>query len=465
MTITVNHLITKALQTKDVGCFRRINPVVFNDTDKGYIDWTLDHISKYHQIPTLDMFRETFPNFIPVKHDGNIEYLFDNLSIKLCDSHARARLAAVKFPTVELIREIAEETTILSGNSIAYQDVDPGLYFTEQKILKTNVPFIKDTIEQIMGSDFLLIVGRMKNQKTHVSQVLLLDLLRNYNGILFTNEITALEYAGKLDAIIAGSMLANKRGFDTKVYRTQDESEEIREALKAAAEYRKEHLGKLKIYTSIRSVSEMYSAVNASEHSVDFVMIDGMHFMGSNAGGTSDKAQSMRGISNEVKMFCTSQNIPTIAVSQSSRAAEGKERADASSIALSDALAQDATAVYYSYALPKERLTEYPDGTTIALVSPVVSRFGGEDGHPLKTDWHTTYTRWLVPDDFDRDIDDVDIDISDFDDEPYVPTQEEFEFMVKNNLNLSESGNIEHVIEELLTKYPEYVFTGEEKFN
>ena len=394
MNLTTTHLFTKCLLERDSQTLRRINPDIFVSENDRIIYYTIfKYIKNYHAIPSISIVQEQTNNlFVPTDpgEDYPVDFIFDEVVEKLRKKYIQHTLTSASDPyNFELLNEISKVCKVADGKSIMYEEVDPESYFLEQTFLKTKFsPYISGNIGHIAGSDFLVFVGRMKSQKTHISRTLLLDLLSSgYNGVLFTNEITSLEYSGQLDALLAGILL--KKGFNPYVFRESNPSEEVKKALKLAKEYRSEKLGRLLISGSVRSTDEYLSAVNRAEFPVDFIIVDGMHFMGQVSDTVSDKSQGLRNVSNATKMFCRDNNIPVIAVSQSNRSRQGKSRADTTTIGLTDAFAQDATAVFDC------DIQEFTDITgTGALkkgvaIDPIANRYGDQKRYVMFTDWDT----------------------------------------------------------------------------
>ena len=408
--ITTTHLFTKSLQDKDVSYLRRINPVMLIDETDAFIYSTImDYMSKYHSVPSIDVVQEeTGYRFIPVDSNYDLGYIFDKVTYLLRTNYIKSRFNDTNFPfDPDFLKELIDDTTISVSNSLLYNEVLPESYFTEQVTLSSNLPFITENIGKIVGSDFVVIVGRMKHQKTHISRVILLDLLlKGYNGILFTNEITALEYSAQLDAIIAGTL--EGKGFNPNVFRTLNETEKIRDSLKSVSEFKKKHLGKLHIAGKIKDVDTIYSIVKQVPFKPDFIIIDGVHIMGTRVSSSGDKAQSLRNVSNGLKVAAVELNIPIIGISQSNRSRQGKTTPDSTTIGLTDAIAQDATIVFDSN-------VENSDGlgpnTTIVKLTPIVNRAGGNKEYYITTDWDTmriSYSEHVDQAGLDTFLDDID---------------------------------------------------------
>lgn len=433
MKFNATQLFTRCLEEGDVSKLRAVSRKLFNEVELPIYDYIFEYIKKYHAVPTIDILVSD-TTFIPSTVDAPLSYVFDGAVDTLIERFLKISLAEADNPyTKEFMKEINDVINISFESRLIYNEVNPEIYFTEQKVLKTTkTPYIKSSIGDIVGDDFILYVGRMKNQKTHSSMLLIIDLLLNgYNGILFSNEISPKRYSAKLDAIIAGTIF--KEGFNSTVFRTREVTPEIKSVLEKAKEYRLNNLGTLDIRSVIRSTDELYSAVNTSEFDVDFVVIDGLHLMGSAVSTVSDKAQSMRNISNNCKIFAIENQIPLIAVSQSGRGAVGKEKGDTTTIALSDALAQDATVVYETRVqdeiapeLLRRLEKQYGDIITLAKVNTIVSReveASSIDPVYLITSWATTHCGYeqkpkqevaqeFILDDDDDSIMDTDIDIT-----------------------------------------------------
>lgn len=410
MQLTTTQLFTKSLKEKNTARLRSLNPNILNEIDRTIYDFIFKFIKQYYEIPTLELVQQNIPTFLPSNVDVPYDYLFDQVVNKLINNYIKSQLSKADKIDKELINKLYLETNLPQDKSIVYNEVDPEQYFTEQKLLTTDIPFIQETIGGISDTDFILFVGRMKNQKTHISRLLILDLIaKGYNGILFTNEISPEEYAAQLDAIVAGSIL--NQGFNSRVFRdTNLKTSEVVAALNDAKEYRINNLGILHIKSVIRQVDELYSAIAASEFKVDFIAIDGLHLMGGAAATTSDKAQSLRTVSNQTKIFCVESKIPVIAVSQSNRQAEGKVKGDSTMIGMSDALGQDASVVYQTTVLDEKKRNELISPAqieqfnqkyntyTLTWIHTVVDRFGDTHSvhpHILVTDWDKTRCSWI----------------------------------------------------------------------
>jgi KaiC/GvpD/RAD55 family RecA-like ATPase len=416
---SMTHLVTKSLGEGDVSYLRKIRKeLITNPIDAGHVDWIFEYITRYNTLPTTEAFTDFHPTFIEAHANVALGYIYEAVVDDLRRVYVATRLGEAKdqFDPV-LIKEIADVIAPIIGNQVIYNDIDPAMYFAEQRTLECKIPFIKENLGKIVSSDFLLFVGRMKEQKTHITRLVLLDLLsQGYNIILFTNEISPIEYAAQLDALVA-SQLGD--GFNSMVFRTFDADDSIRAQLRDAAAYRREHMGTLTISSAVRSVSEFYAAVSASPVKVDAIFVDGMHLMGGAASTTGDKSQSLRTISNDTKMFCISQGIPVIAVSQSGRGREGQAKATTGTIALSDAFAQDATVVYdcqvrtdldFAWLMKLQR--DYGKNATIAQVTPIVNRAGNLKPFAIFTNWDRTRVtvkkiKERTNDEFDLDAEDI----------------------------------------------------------
>lgn len=400
MKFNASQLFTRCLEEGDVSKLRAVNRRLFNEIELPIYDYIFEYVRKYHAIPTVEILVSD-TSFIPSPTSAPLDYVFDGAVNSLIERFLKISLSEADNPyTKDFIKDVHDVISVTFEERLIYNEVNPEVYFTEQKILKTTqTPYIKSSLGDIVADDFILFVGRMKNQKTHTSMLLILDLLLNgYNGILFSNEISPRRYAAKLDAIVAGTIF--KEGFNSNVFRTREATPEIRSILEKAKQYRQENLGTLDIRSVIRSTDELYSATNTAEFDVDFIVIDGLHLMGSSVSTVSDKAQSMRNISNNTKIFALEKQTPVIAVSQSGRGAVGKEKGDTTTIALSDALAQDATVVYETRVqtdiapeLLRKLENQYGDIITLAKVNTIVSReVEGSDVEPayLVTSWAKT---------------------------------------------------------------------------
>jgi len=409
MRLTTTQLFTKCLQEGDVSWLRRINPRMLGEVDAIIYEEVFRQLKLYNEVPHIDaVVNETENLFIPHSCDFNVGYIFDKVTHDLRENYIKYRMSQEKNPhRPEFLEELIDITKVSQSDIIRYNDVLPDEYFTDQKRLTCEIPFIKENIGKIIGSDYIVIVGRMKNQKTHMSRLVLFDLLRQgYNGLLFTNEISNREYAAQLDAIIAGVHL--KDGFNPKIFRSFETNESITASLNSVYEYRRSDLGLADFAGKIHHPEEIIPIINSRQFPIDFILIDGAERMGTSALTSGDGAQSLKNVSNGLKDISLSTGIPIIIVTQSNRSREGKLNADSTTIGGSDAFGRDATVVFDCNVVPATNFG--PNIESVTRVTPIVNRADSDTTVLVTTDWACMDINFYFDDnggatDFELDLD------------------------------------------------------------
>lgn len=401
MKYTTKTLITAALEEQNVFPLRRINLQIFNDVEQSWLMYIFQYIKKHKAIPTLDIFKSDNPTFIAdSREDTPLSYIFDKVIPPLQRKYVENKMAERKENgqspfDIDWLDGLVKETMILPDQSINFRDIHPSAYFTDLKTIKSTLKYIHTALGEIVADDYILFVGRMKNQKTHTSRFLAYDLIKQgYNCLIFTNEISPQQYAAQLDALIGG--------VNPRIFRTRQATEEQMKRLEDGYLTRQHpSFGEVYISGRIDSVAEIYSALNYVKFPVDFIVIDGLHLMGGRGSrDIGEKSQSLRNVSNDVKAFTLQMQIPIIGVSQSNRSASGKSKADDTTIGLTDAFAQDASIVFTCHKtdVEDEDVNGIPYMREAVEIWPTVNRFGEQIMYYQFTNWDTMEIDFSVND-------------------------------------------------------------------
>jgi replicative DNA helicase len=199
------------------------------------------------------------------------------------------------------------------------------------------MPFGIETIDDATGGlsegDLAYIVGRPADGKT----TLLLHLIAKWfcdgkNILLISNEIPWLDMLYKVDCILVGASVGEKRSGNF----TQDTKDKM-----AALKYMQSIMdNKITIPDRpVRKPAELLSLI--TQHKPDIVCIDGAYMMSMTGASTVDW-EDLAAVSRELKQIVNTENIPIVGVLQANRTAEGSKTVSGASIAGADAWFQDA---------------------------------------------------------------------------------------------------------------------------
>jgi replicative DNA helicase len=137
----------------------------------------------------------------------------------------------------------------------------------------------------------------------------------------------------------------------------------------------------------------------------DLVIVDGMYLMHDDRSGKSTQEwQRVMHLSRDLKMTGQEFNIPVIGVTQANRGSEKSRGQDLTELAFSDALGQDADAVFRVSKV--EKIEENIKRTYIYLTAPGL-REGKFDGIVIRGEPATNfdYVRTMVPEDENAEYD------------------------------------------------------------
>lgn len=340
MAYTFNDLVSTALDQKEVLYLFNLKHML-RPGQQNIVDFVQKYMIDYGVIPTPKIVENAFPGvFIHNKLDEKPKYIYDTILPNIRTQFLQDNWADVLKNNVvdyDLLNSLMQQTQVPSLNMLDFGEYDRSVHFAERNMRKIGIKWFDDaTGGGFDNSDFIVLYGRLKSGKTTVLLYLTFALLLNkYKIHFYSNELSQLQIAGRLDAFM--------QGFNPRLIRSGAMSDELKESL-VEFQNNNEYKGLIKIFGTANSIEEIQANVNSSKERPDIIIIDSANLMGKSASDTGEKAVAMADVSRKAKLFALNESIPVIVTVQEKRngSTTDRETADASLIADSDAWGRDA---------------------------------------------------------------------------------------------------------------------------
>jgi len=335
----MNMLVTESLKQGNTRFLNKFTDSLLTATEKKWIAWIQQYNVEFGQPPALQRFADEFSaSFMVVDSVDPLEDIFQQTVKRKKNIVTRAYIQT----HVDELREGADPSEMLealvkkiamgSSHVIEGDTFDRSLYFREVERIFTGIESIDEATGGINDGDLVYIVGRPQDGKT----TFLLHLIAKWfwegkRILVISNEIPWLDMLFKIDAIIAGVSVGEKRSGKWK----PGSKEKLRfvQYLSSIAH------NKIVIPNKpVRKPSEVLSLIQ--EYKPDVVAIDGAYLM-SMTGAATVEWTDLAAVSRELKNMANSTGKPIIGVIQANRGASDKQTVGGENIAGSDAFFQD----------------------------------------------------------------------------------------------------------------------------
>ncbi len=270
---------------------------------------------------------------------------------------------------------------------------------------------LNEETQGMQGSQFIVLFGRPKSMKTWVAGYMAKHAYFNARKrvLFYTKEMNVSLVASRMACLFAG--------VDYKAFKNGKLQPELRDRVFYILRQLRDdeltmHNGGPRnpffLLTTDRGSQGGVSWLRAKirETDPDLVVVDGMYLMHDDRGGKGTQEwQRMMHISRDLKSAAQEFDIPILGVTQANRGADKSKGDDLTELAFSDALGQDADAVFRVSKV--EKIEENIRRTYIYLKAPGL-REGRFDGIIIRGEPATSfdYVRTMVPEDSDTDYDD-----------------------------------------------------------
>lgn len=332
-------LITQSLEDKSLDYLIKFPTDFMTDSELEYLGWIFKYRSKYGSIPTLKRFVAEFPKFTPIPTDNPIGDTYES------ELEEKKRIFVVakaneilldaeqgKEVGLEKVNELARTLNKNSGEIYSYKDFDRKEYTKKRKRLKFGIPLMDRVTGGLISGDFVLIAGKLGSYKTTLLQWITLNWVKEGKRVLFvSNELLPSQITNKFDGMAAkfNPLELRKREI------TKSELEEIERTVKG-------YEGDFYIPTKrLMTPSEVFAS--AEYLAVDAVVIDGVHLMKVDRRQKQGELwQQLTRVSNDLKQYALSTNLPILGVTQLNRSAgKGGSEFSVDDVGGSYALSQD----------------------------------------------------------------------------------------------------------------------------
>lgn len=340
MAYTFNDLVSAALDQREVIYLLNIKHLL-RPGQKNVVDFIQNYMIKYGEIPTSKIVQTEFAGvFIHSEMDEKVQFIYDKTIDQFRTNYLHDNWDGVTKNGIvdyELLKSLMDQTQVPTFDVLDFGDYDRSIHFAQRNMRKIGINWFDDaTGGGLDDSDYMVLYGRLKSGKTTVLLYLVFALLlHKYRIHFYSNELSKLQIAGRLDAFM--------QGFNPRLIRSGNMSNELKETL---IDFQKNNTykGYFQIFGTVNSVEEIQANVNSSKEKPDIIVVDSANLMGKAASDTGEKAVAMADVSRKFKLFALNAKIPVVATIQEKRSGSNTDResADASLIADSDAWGRDA---------------------------------------------------------------------------------------------------------------------------
>lgn len=356
-------LIYRALTSKSEyidAVNKGINGFIFMEekTQKVW-DFITDFHKNYKEIPSMELFEKTFPDYSLMAVKEPASYYAD----KILEVYARNKATQMILESASKLTEspidglinLRSQVNSLSVQIVKTQDVnivdDPLTRFDKYELRKTtggvdgiSTPF--DTLTEMTGGwhgeELIVVVARPGVGKSWFLMICAEHAFSEGKKVLFlTKEMSAEQMARRFDAV---SAKIPYKGLKSGML-TGGEEQRYTAFLKDLAS---KPAPFWIVGQEVMTVSGLRAKIE--QYNPDIVFLDGMYLMqGENMSKNTSLWERVTGISRELKATAQAYNIPIIVSTQFNRQGETKkndENLSLASIGYADSIGQDADAVF-----------------------------------------------------------------------------------------------------------------------
>lgn len=340
----MNQLITESLKRGNTRFLFKFTDALLSKTEKGWINWIQKYNIDFGQPPSLDRFSTEFStSFVVVDSVDPLEDIFllelkqkKNLVVRAYIQKNIDGLREGDDPS-QMIEDLHKQIAVSSSGIIETDTFDRSLYFREVNRIFTGIETMDEATGGINDGDLVYIVGRPQDGKT----TFLLHMIAKWfwegkRILIISNEIPWIDMLFKIDAILAGVSVGEKRSGKWKA--GSKEKLKFMQYLSSIAP------NKIVIPNKpIRKPSEVMALIQ--EYKPDVVCIDGAYLMSTTGAATVEWAD-LAAVSRDLKAIANTTEVPIIGVIQANRGASESQIVTGANIAGSDAFFQDPDIVY-----------------------------------------------------------------------------------------------------------------------
>lgn len=340
----MNTLITESLKRGNTRFLSKFTDALLTKTERSWIAWIQKYNVEFGQPPSITRFSDEFAtSFMVVESSDPLEDIFQvtvknkkNLLVRAYIQKNVEQLRDGADPS-QMIEDLTRQISISTGEIVETDTFDRSMYFREVNRIFTGIESMDEATGGINDGDLVYIVGRPQDGKT----TFLLHLIAKWfwegkKILVVSNEIPWIDMLFKIDAIIAGVSVGEKRSGKWK----PGSKEKLRflQYLSSIAP------NKIVIPSKpVRKPSEVLALIQ--EHKPDVVAIDGVYLM-SMTGAATVEWTELAAVSRDLKNIANTTGKPIIGVIQANRGASEHQTVSGANIAGTDAFFQDPDIVY-----------------------------------------------------------------------------------------------------------------------
>lgn len=339
MSLTVNALLTAALERNNYRLVTVIPSHLWNQIESKYVGYIKEYFNKYSALPPFDLFIENNPAFRRETSDLPVKYIFDEVTDlmkrRYMQDRAEERMnAGLEIYDEHFLSEISTKVKIPSLDSLNYNQLDRTEYFRNIKRLKFNLPWFDETLGGLVGGDLGFFFGRMKSGKTTILQIVTRALYKFSNAkiLVFSNELAPLQMAGNFDAM--------EGNFNPKVFRTGEFTEDLKDKLLQIGAKARGRTAQIIIAGRANSHEDVLAYYLNMQEKPDCIIIDGVELMGKMMGNATERSYNLGAIAYGLKQIAIEHEIPIIGTLQQSRAGHHDADGGTDTVAGSDQFAR-----------------------------------------------------------------------------------------------------------------------------
>lgn len=381
-------------------------------------------------IPTVDLVRYRFPTLHFSSPPDAVSILCEQLRqeklrIELL-TLAQTLNERAGLDTASALAELRSKSIEISSMSEAGEDLSMAsaynMLWNQYSTIQnaggiTGIPYPWDALNEetqgMQNGQFIVIYGRPKSMKTWIAAYMGKHAYTRARRrvLLYTREMSPELMAGRVACLIAGvdyKSFKNGRLQPELRHRVFSILQELAEDEKAAGSlgYRQPFF----IITTDRGRSGRGSGgvgwlqAKIRETQPDLVIVDGMYLMvDDRSGQRTVDWKAIAHISQDLKLTAQEFNVPLIGVTQANRGSQKSKGDDLTELAFSDALGQDADAVFR--VSKQDKIDETGVRKTIIFLTAPGLREGRFDGIVIKGEPATSfdYIRTMVAEDSEQE--------------------------------------------------------------
>jgi replicative DNA helicase len=402
-------LLSSVLVNRDLALLfeRGVQDTWFADpTNRRIWEFTRNHFSQYAEPPSLDVIKDNFPNYSPLKVDDSIEYLIDSV---VAERRKAATITTVQSAISALEKEQNHEQAILNMQSGLVKLEEDGLSKThdidltvdalkrydDYEFRKNNpgllgVPTGFPTMDAATGGlqdgQLIVIVAPPKTGKSTLALQIAQNVHLADKKVMFQSfEMSNNEQLTRYDsqrARISHTRLING-------LLTPDEETRYKRVLQGVENMRESFW--LVDSANGSTVSGIASKIQIMHP--DVVFIDGTYLMIDEQSGEQNTAQAITNITRSLKRMAQRFKVPIIISTQALNWKMKKGQVTADSIGYSSSFHQDADVLF-----GLQRIDDaIDDMRTLKILD---SRNSGRSEVALNWDWNTGQFREMEGDDW-----------------------------------------------------------------